>query len=467
MIMSSLPHVKLASVREISGPLLFVETMPGASFGELVEVTTPTGEERWGQIIDVSEDITLIQVFEGTLDLDVKSTIIRHTGAPIKLRVSMDMLGRTFDGRGNPRDGGPSIIAEDELDVHGKPINPFCRAHPSEFIQTGISVIDGMNTLLRGQKLPIFSGSGLPHRLLAAQIVRQATVPGQAEAFTVILAAMGVTGDEAKFFRDEFERMGVMDRVVVFLNMAEDPALERILTPRLALTAAEYLAFEQDMHVLVVLVDMTYYCEALREVSAARAEVPGRRGFPGYMYTDLASIYERAGKIHGKKGSITQVPILTMPEDDITHPIPDLTAYITEGQLVFDRDLYRRGIYPPINPLPSLSRLMDKGIGVGKTREDHKQLSDQLYYAYAEGRIVREAAMISGEEALTERDRLYLKFVDRFEREFINQAPDENRDVEKTLDIGWNVLSVFPEAELSRIDPDLIKKYYRKPGSKA
>ena len=459
--MSTLPHVTLSMIKGITGPLLFVETMPGAGFGELVEVSAATGEERWGQIIDISEDVTLVQVFEGTLDLDVEKTSIRYTGEPIRLQASMDILGRTFDGRGRPRDGGPAVIPEDELDVHGKSINPFSRAHPSEFIQTGVSVIDGMNTLLRGQKLPIFSGSGLPHRLLASQIVRQATVLGEAEAFTVVLAAMGVTGDEAKFFRDEFENMGVMDRVVIFLNMAEDPALERILTPRLALTAAEYLAFQQDLHVLVVLIDMTYYCEALREVSAARGEVPGRRGYPGYMYTDLASIYERAGRVHGGKGSITQMPILTMPEDDITHPIPDLTAYITEGQLVFDRDLYRRGIYPPINPLPCLSRLMDKGIGKGKTREDHKQLSDQLYYAYAEGRIVREAAMVSGEEALTRRDKLYLAFIDRFEREFINQRSDDNRDVEKTLEVGWETLSVFPDSELTRIDPDTIKRYYR------
>jgi V/A-type H+-transporting ATPase subunit B len=427
---------------------------------------TPTGEDRIGQVIDVG-DATIIQVFEGTSDLDVKTTATRFTGEPIKLPVSMDMLGRVFDGKGEPIDGGPRIIPDDYLDIHGAPINPYSRAHPVEFIQTGISVIDGMNTLVRGQKLPLFSGTGLPHKLIASQIVKQAVVPGEEEAFTIVFAAMGITSDEAKFFKEDFERIGAMDRVVMFINLAEDPAIERIITPRVALTTAEYLAFYQDMHVLAILIDMTNYCEALREISAARVEIPGRRGYPGYMYTDLASIYERAGRIHGRKGSITQMPILTMPDDDITHPVPDLTGYITEGQIIIDRGMYKRGIYPPIDPLPSLSRLMDKGIGPGKTREDHKQLSDQLYYAYAEGKRLRETAIVSGEEALTSVDKLYIRFLDRFEKEFISQGMDENRDIETTLEIGWELLSILPESELARIDPDVIRKYHPRHRSKA
>jgi V/A-type H+-transporting ATPase subunit B len=450
------------TIREISGPLLFVEDVSGVGYGELVEVLTPSGEERTGQVIDVSEGVTTVQVFEGTSDLDVKATSVRFTGESIKLPVSMDMLGRVFTGGGKPADGGPDIIPEDYLDIHGAPINPYSRAHPIDFIQTGISVIDGMNPLVRGQKLPLFSGTGLPHKLLSSQIVRQAKVRGEGEAFTIIFAAMGITADEARFFKEDFMRMGVLSRVVMFVNLAEDPAIERILTPRLALTTAEYLAFEQDMHVLAILSDMTNYCEALREISAARVEIPGRRGYPGYMYTDLASIYERAGRIHGKKGSVTQMPILTMPDDDITHPIPDLTGYITEGQIILDRKMYKTGLYPPIDPLPSLSRLMDKGIGPGKTREDHKQLSDQLYYAYAEGKVIRETALVSGEAALTSTDKLYLKFTDRFEKEFISQGTDEDRDIEKTLNLGWELLSVLPESELPRIDPDIIKKYHPK-----
>lgn len=453
---------KFFTIREISGPLLFVESVSGVGYGELVEVLTPSGEERAGQVIDVSERVTTVQVFEGTSDLDVKASAVRFTGETFKLPVSMDMLGRVFTGGGKPADDGPNVIPEDYWDIHGAPINPYSRAHPTDFIQTGISVIDGMNPLVRGQKLPLFSGTGLPHKLLSSQIVRQAKVRGEGEAFTIIFAAMGITADEARFFKEDFMRMGVLSRVVMFINLAEDPAIERILTPRLALTTAEYLAFEQDMHVLAILSDMTNYCEALREISAARVEIPGRRGYPGYMYTDLASIYERAGRIHGKKGSVTQMPILTMPDDDITHPIPDLTGYITEGQIILDRKMYKTGLYPPLDPLPSLSRLMDKGIGPGKTREDHKQLSDQLYYAYAEGKVIRETALVSGEAALTSTDKLYLKFTDRFEKEFISQATDEDRDIEKTLNLGWELLSVLPESELPRIDPDIIKRYHPK-----
>jgi len=450
------------TIREISGPLVFVESVTGVGYGELVEVTTPSGEERTGQVIDVSEDVTIVQVFEGTSDLDTKTTTVRFTGETIKLPVSMDMLGRVFTGGGKPADGGPRIIPEDYWDIHGYPINPYSRIHPTDFIQTGISVIDGMNPLVLGQKLPLFSGSGLPHKIIASQIVRQAKVRGKEEDFNIVFAAMGITAEEEEFFKEDFMKMGVLGRVVMFVNLAEDPVIERILSPRLALTTAEYLAFEQDMNILSILIDMTNYCEALREISAARMEIPGRRGYPGYMYTDLASLYERAGRIQGKKGSITLMPILTMPDDDITHPIPDLTGYITEGQIILDRTMHKTGLYPPINPLPSLSRLMDKGIGVGKTREDHKQLSDQLYYAYAEGKIIRETALVSGEAALTEVEKLYLQFADRFEREFVTQGSEEDRDIEKTLDVGWELLSALPETEFSRIDPAIIEKYHPK-----
>jgi V/A-type H+-transporting ATPase subunit B len=436
--------------------------MQGIGYGELVEVLRPAGEERIGQVIDVSEEITVVQVFEGTADLDVNTTAVRFTGETIKQPVSMDMLGRVFTGGGKPADGGPNIVPEDYLDVHGAPINPYSRAHPTDFIQTGISVIDGMNPLVRGQKLPLFSGSGLPHKNIASQIVRQAKVRGEGETFTIVFAAIGITSDEAQSFEEDFIKLGVLSRVVMFVNLAKDPAIEKILTPRLALTAAEYMAFEQDMHVLAIIVDMTNYCEALREISAARVEIPGRRGYPGYMYTDLASIYERAGRIHGKKGSITLIPILTMPDDDVTHPIPDLTGYITEGQIILDRAMHKKGVYPPIDPLPSLSRLMDKGIGVGKTREDHKQLSDQLYYAYAEGKVTRETALVSGEAALTSVDKLYLQFANRFEKEFISQDLSEDRDIEKTLDLSWTLLSILPESEFARIDPAIIKKYHPK-----
>jgi len=452
--------LRFFTVKEIAGPLLLCESVTGVGYGEVVRVLTQSGDEKMGQVIDVSDKVTVIQVFEGTSGLDVKTTAVRFTGETIKLPVSMDMFGRMFTGSGKPADGGPDIIPEDYLDVHAATINPYSRAHPSKFIQTGVSVIDGLNTLLLGQKLPLLSGTGLPHKLLASQIVRQAKVIGEEEGFTIVFAAMGITADEVKFFRDDFLKMGAMSRVVMFVNLAEEPAIERILTPRLALTTAEYLAFQQNLHVLVILVDMTNYCEALREISAARLEIPGRRGYPGYMYTDLATLYERAGIIRGQKGSVTQMPILTMPDDDVTHPIADLTSYITEGQIILDRGMFKRGIYPPIDPLPCLSRLMDKGIGPNKTRGDHKQLSDQLYYAYAEGKIVQGTAMVSGEKALTNTDKLYLKFMERFEKEFISQSFDENRDIEETLNIGWNLLSILPETELTRIDPPIIKEYH-------
>ncbi|WNZ30200.1 MAG: V-type ATP synthase subunit B [Candidatus Bathyarchaeota archaeon] len=447
------------TINEISGPLVFIESVTGVGYGELVEVTALNGENRTGQVIDVSENITVVQVFEGTSDLDMKNTTARFTGEPIKLAVSMDMLGRIFTGGGKPIDGGPDVVPELYLDVHGYPINPYSRLYPTDFIQTGISAIDGMNPLVLGQKLPVFSGSGLPHKILASQIVKQAKVKGKEEDFNIVFAAMGITSEEAKFFKEDFMKMGVLGRVVMFVNLAEDPIIERILSPRLALTAAEYLAFEKDMNILTILVDMTNYCEALREISASRMEIPGRRGYPGYMYTDLSSLYERAGRIKEKNGSITLIPILTMPDDDITHPIPDLTGYITEGQIILDRSLHKMGLYPPINPLPSLSRLMDNAIGKGKTREDHKQLSDQLYYSYAEGKVIRETALVSGEAALTHVEKLYMRFADRFEREFIAQGPEENRDIETTLEFGWEFLSELPESEFSRIDPAIIKKY--------
>ncbi|MCK5628476.1 V-type ATP synthase subunit B [Candidatus Bathyarchaeota archaeon] len=451
--------LKYSTINEISGSLILCESVKGVSYGEVVKIFTQTGEDKTGQVIDVSDRVTVIQVFEGTSGLNIKKTAVRFTGEPIKLAVSMDMLGRTFSGIGIPADGGPNLVPEDHIDIHAATINPCSRAHPSKFIQTGISVIDGMNTLLMGQKLPLLSGTGLPHKQLASQIVRQANVRGEEEDFAIVFAAMGITGDEVRFFQDDFLKMGAMSRVVMFVNLAEDPAIERIVTPRLALTTAEYLAFKQGYNVLVLLTDMTNYCEALREISAARLEIPGRRGYPGYMYTDLATLYERAGIMHGRRGSVTQIPILTMPDDDVTHPIADLTNYITEGQIILDRGLHKRGLYPPIDPLPCLSRLMDKGIGVNKTREDQKQLSDQLYYGYAEGKIVQGTAMVSGEKALTTTDKLYLRFMDRFEKEFIAQGFDENRSIEETLDIGWKLLSLLPETELTRIDPILIKKY--------
>jgi V/A-type H+-transporting ATPase subunit B len=445
-------NINFFTVNEIEGSLLLCESVVGIGYGEVVKITTKDGKEKTGQVIDVSDKITVIQLFERTSGLNITSTGIRFTGETIKLPVSIDMLGRIFSGVGKPIDDGPNIIPEDILDVHAATINPYSRSHPTKVIQTGISVIDGLNTLLLGQKLPLLSGSGMPHKRLASQIVSQAKVPGSNEPFTIVFAAMGITSDEMILFRDDFLKMGAINRVVMFINLAEDPAIERLLTPR--------FAFQHDHHVLVIMVDMTNYCEALREISAARLEIPGRRGYPGYMYTDLAMLYERAGIIRGKKGSITMIPILTMPDDDVTHPIPDLTNYITEGQIILDRNMFKRGIYPPIDPLPCLSRLMDKGIGPNKTREDHKQLSDQLYYCYAEGKIIQETAMVSGEKALTNTDKLYIKFIERFEKEFINQGYYENRDIETTLNIGWNLLSILPESELARIEPEILKKFH-------
>jgi V/A-type H+-transporting ATPase subunit B len=437
-----------------------VEAATGVGFGELVRVVAPDGNERRGQVLEVSDKMAVVQVFEGTSGLDVKETSVRFAGETIKLAVSSDMLGRVFDGSGTPIDGGPNIIPEDYWDVHGAPINPYARTYPREFIQTGVSAIDGMNTLVRGQKLPFFSGAGLPHNAVAAQVARQARVRGTGETFTTVFAAIGITADEARFFRDDFEKQGAFEHVTMFVNLADDPAIERTITPRVALTAAEFFAFKLGMHVLVILTDMTNYAEALREISAAREEVPGRRGYPGYMYTDLSTIYERAGRTHNGKGSITQMPILTMPHDDITHPIADLTGYITEGQLIVDRGLHRRGIYPPIDVSPSLSRLMREGIGKERTREDHREVSDQLYYSYAEGRAFRDLVAVIGEEALSARDKLYLNFADAFEKRFINQGEYENRDIEQTLDLGWDLMSVLPETELKRIDPSTIAKYH-------
>ena len=449
-----------STVTEVTGPLIIVEGVEGVSYGEVVKIRTSSGEERTGQVLEAQEDKAVVQVFEGTKGLDTKLTSVRFTGEPMKIGLSRDMLGRVFDGMGRPRDGLPDIIPEEIRDINGLPMNPTAREYPIEFIETGISAIDGMNTLVRGQKLPIFSGSGLPHNDLAAQIARQAKVRGEGESFAVVFCAMGITEEEANFFISNFEETGAIERTVVYLNLADEPTIERIILPRLALTCAEYLAFDLDMHVLVILTDMTNYAEALREISAAREEVPGRRGYPGYMYTDLATIYERAGRIKGKKGSITQIPILSMPDDDITHPIPDLTGYITEGQIVLSRELHNKGIYPTIAVLPSLSRLMARGIGEGRTREDHSQLADQLYSAYAEGCDLRELVAIVGEEALSERDKAYLRFADEFEERFVSQGKDEDRSIEDTLRIGWELLSIIPKSELKKIDPKYIEKYY-------
>jgi len=454
------------TISSIAGPLLVVEGIKDAAYGEIVEITGPNGEKRRGQVLDSYEGRAVVQVYEGTAGLDTKGTRVRFTGETVRFGVGLELLGRIFNGRGDPIDGEPKPLVEERRDVHGVPINPSAREYPSEFIQTGISAIDGMNTLVRGQKLPIFSGAGLPHNELAAQIARQSTIPGKEEEFAVVFAGMGITHAEASFFKSEFEKTGALERAVLFLNLANDPAIERILTPRLALTTAEYLAFDQQMHVLVILTDMTNYAESLREISAARSEVPGRRGYPGYLYTDLATIYERAGKIQGKKGSITLMPILTMPGDDITHPVPDLSGYITEGQLLLDRELHHKGIYPPLNVLPSLSRLMKDGIGPGKTREDHMELSNQLYAAYAEGRDLRALVAVVGQEALTERDRRYLEFAERFEREFVNQGMYENRSLETTLDLGWELLRLLPESELKKIRPEFIRKYLKREGAR-
>ena len=449
------------TISKVAGPLVFVEKTEPIGYGELVNLVLADGTMKRGQVLDTSDELVVVQIFESTAGIG-KDTGVRFTGEAIKMPVGREMLGRILSGGGKPIDGGPEIVPEKRLDITGAAINPYARANPSDFIQTGVSTIDGTNTLVRGQKLPIFSGAGLPHNKLALQIARQAKVPGSTESFAVVFAAMGITKEEANYFMQDFERTGALERAVVFLNLADDPAVERIITPRLALTTAEYLAFELGMHVLVILTDMTNYCEALRQIGAAREEVPGRRGYPGYMYTDLACLYERAGIIKGQKGSVTQIPILTMPGDDITHPIPDLTGYITEGQIVVNRDLHRKGIYPPVNVLPSLSRLMNLGIGKGHTREDHKKVSDQMYAGYAEGNDLRGLVAIVGKDALSERDRLLLEFADIFENRFVRQGYDEDRTIEDTLNLGWELLSTLPVEQLVRIDRELIQKYHPK-----
>ncbi|ESS10047.1 MAG: ATP synthase archaeal, B subunit [uncultured archaeon A07HN63] len=453
------------TINEISGPLVYAEVDEPIGYDEIVEIETEDGRTLRGQVLESSDGLVAIQVFEGTSGIDLDASV-RFLGETLKMPVTEDLLGRVMDGTGQPIDGGPEIVPESREDIIGAAINPYSREYPEEFIQTGVSAIDGMNTLVRGQKLPIFSASGLPHNELALQIARQASVPEEEEdgedgsEFAVIFGAMGITQEEANEFMDDFERTGALERSVVFANLADDPAVERTVTPRLALTTAEYLAFEKDYHVLVILTDMTNYCEALREIGAAREEVPGRRGYPGYMYTDLATLYERAGRIEGREGSVTQLPILTMPGDDDTHPIPDLTGYITEGQIYVDRDLNSQGVQPPVNVLPSLSRLMDDGIGEGLTRGDHGDVADQMYAAYAEGEDLRDLVNIVGREALSDRDNKYLDFADDFETEFIDQGFDTNRELDDTLDIGWDLLSQLPKEELNRIDEELIKEYY-------
>ena len=454
--------VEYRTVNDIAGPLMLVEEVEAVKYGELVEIILPDGSKRNGQVLEVHHDRALIQVFEGTQGIDIPETKVVFRGKGIELSLSPDILGRVFNGLGEPIDGGPEIIPVVKRDINGAPINPYAREYPNEFIQTGISAIDGLNPLVRGQKLPFFSGSGLPHNRLAAQVARQAKVLGKEEKFAVVFGAMGITFEEANFFMEDFRRTGALERVVMFLNLANDPAIERIATPRTALTAAEYLAFDLEMHVLVILTDMTNYCEALREISAARKEVPGRRGYPGYLYTDLATIYERAGRIKGKKGSITLIPVLTMPEDDKTHPIPDLTGYITEGQIIFSRSLHRKKVSPPIDVLPSLSRLKDKGIGKGKTREDHADLYNQLYAAYASGKEAEELSVILGEAALSDMDKLYLEFSRKFEERYITQGEYEDRSIEDTLNLGWELLSMFPRTELKRIREEYLNKYYEK-----
>jgi len=447
------------TVSQIAGPLVFVDDVKGVGYNELVEVTLPDGTKQKGQVLDVTEKVAVVQLFGATSGLNTSDTSVKFLGETMKLGVSEDMLGRVFSGLGEPRDNAPKPVAEERLDISGAAINPYSRAEPSDFIQTGVSTIDCMNTLVRGQKLPIFSASGLPHNQLAVQIARQSKTKDQKEEFAVVFAAIGITHEEASYFMRDFEKTGALERAVLFLNLADDPSVERIITPRLALTTAEYLAFEKGMHVLVIITDMTNYCEALREIASARQEVPGRRGYPGYMYTDLSTIYERAGRIKGKKGTVTQFPILTMPGDDITHPIPDLTGYITEGQIVLSRDLHRKNIAPPVDPLPSLSRLMNLGIGPGKTREDHRGVADQLYAAYANGRDLRSLSAVVGEESLTDTDRKYLRFADEFEKKFIMQGQHEDRTIEETLDLGWELLSALPEEELKRVKVEFIRKY--------
>ncbi len=447
------------TIKEVVGPLMLVEGVEGVKYDELVEITQENGEIRRGKVLEVNRDKAVVQLFENTQGLKISTSKARFLGRSLSLGVSQDMLGRVFDGMGNPRDGGAPIIPEKKLNVNGEPINPAARDYPNEFIQTGVSAIDGLNTLVRGQKLPVFSMSGLPHAELAAQIARQAKVRNSDSKFAVVFAAIGITFEEAEYFAEDFRRTGAIGRTVLFTNLANDPAIERIATPRMALTCAEYLAFECGMHVLVIMTDITNYAEALREVSAARKEVPGRRGYPGYLYTDLAQLYERAGRIRGKEGSITQIPILTMPEDDKTHPIPDLTGYITEGQIILSRDLYKKVVNPPIDVLPSLSRLKDKGIGDGKTREDHADTMNQLFSAYARGKDCKELSAILGDAALTATDKLYAKFAEEFEKVYVSQGFETNRTIEETLDIGWDLLKILPRSELKRIKEKYIDKY--------
>jgi len=448
------------TIREVAGPLMMVSDVEGVKYNELGEIELPNGEKRRCKVLEVDGTNALVQLFENSAGINLAESKVRFLGRSMELAVSEDMLSRVFDGLGRPIDGGPAIIPDKRLDVNGTPMNPAARNYPQEFIQTGVSAIDGLNTLVRGQKLPIFSASGLPHSELAAQIARQATVRGTDEQFAVVFAAMGITFEESDYFVNSFRETGALDRTVMFVNLANDPAIERIATPKMALTAAEYLAFERGMHVLVIMTDITNYADALREVSAARKEVPGRRGYPGYMYTDLATLYERAGRLKGSDGSITLIPILSMPEDDKTHPIPDLTGYITEGQIILSRELYRKGVMPPIDVLPSLSRLKDKGIGDGKTREDHAGTMNQLFAAYARGKDAKELMVILGEAALTEMDKLYAKFADRFEQEYVSQGNDSNRTIEQTLDLGWELLKILPRSELKRIKDDILDRYY-------
>ena len=448
------------TIQEVAGPLMLVRDVEAVAYNELGEIELSNGEKRRCRVLEINGTNALVQLFESSTGINLADSKVRFLGRQMELGVSEDMLGRVFDGLGRPIDGGPEIIPEKRLDVNGTPMNPAARSYPQEFIQTGISAIDGLNTLVRGQKLPIFSASGLPHAELAAQIARQAKVRGTDEPFAVVFAAMGITFEESNFFVESFRETGALDRTVMFSNLANDPAIERIATPKMALTAAEYLAFEKNMHVLVILTDITNYADALREVSAARKEVPGRRGYPGYMYTDLASIYERAGRQRGKTGSITMIPILTMPEDDKTHPIPDLTGYITEGQIILSRELHRKSITPPIDVLPSLSRLKDKGIGEGKTRADHSGTMNQLFSAYARGKDAKELMVILGEAALTDMDKLYAKFADAFEKIYVSQGFDCNRPIEETLDIGWKLLSILPRSELKRISDKFLDQYY-------
>ncbi|MDD4606767.1 MAG: V-type ATP synthase subunit B [Patescibacteria group bacterium] len=453
------------TIKEVSGPLLIVDEVEGVKYDELVEIKLNDGSIRRGQVLEVNGDKAIVQLFEGTRGIALEGSSAKFLGKTMELPLSLDVLGRVFDGSGRPKDKGPAIIAETKLDVNGDPLNPFARDYPNDFIQTGISTIDALNTLVRGQKLPIFSGAGLTHNQLAAQIARQAKViskDGKDSPFAVIFGAMGITFEEAEYFINEFKKTGAIERAVLYINLADDPVVERITLPRLALTTAEYLAYEKGMHVLVILTDMTNYCQALREISAARKEIPGRRGYPGYLYTDLSTLYERAGRIKNKPGSITQIPILTMPEDDKTHPIPDLTGYITEGQIMIDRDLHRKGIYPSVNVLPSLSRLKDKGVGEGKTREDHAGLMNQLFSSYARGKEARELAVILGEAALSENDKKFSQFADEFEKRFVKQGLNEDRDILTTLNLGWELLTILPRSELKRIKEEYIEKYLPK-----